>query len=94
MGTRRGILAAAGAAALPVALPAGLSTVEGRWHGPSGSSGVTLRWLGNNAWEVSFRNTRILVDPWLIRFPTGTYTPSGTRPSRFVVLDHLGRFTP
>src|SRR5262249_37765849 len=45
----------------------------------SGRSGVTLRWLGNNAWEIRFAATRILVDRWLTRFKTGTYTPAGTR---------------
>lgn len=50
-----------------------------RWSGHSGTSGVKLRWLGANAWDISFGDTTILVDPWLTRFPTGTFTPSGAR---------------
>jgi L-ascorbate metabolism protein UlaG (beta-lactamase superfamily) len=48
---------------------------------------VTLRWLGNNAWDIRFGSTTILVDPWLTRFPTGTYTPAGTRPDTPLVSD-------
>jgi len=62
-------------------------TADGRFHGPPGSSGVTLRWLGNNAWEISFGSTLILVDPWLTRFPTGTYGPTGTRADTPLVTD-------
>src|SRR4051794_691330 len=65
------------------AAPAAASS---RWHGKPGSSGVTLRWLGNNAWEVTFGTTTILIDPWVTRFPTGTYT-TGTRADTPLVID-------
>jgi L-ascorbate metabolism protein UlaG (beta-lactamase superfamily) len=55
--------------------------------GRPGTSGVTLRWLGNNAWEISFGTTTILIDPWVTRFPTGTYGPGGTRPDTPLVTD-------
>jgi L-ascorbate metabolism protein UlaG (beta-lactamase superfamily) len=57
-----------------------------RWTGKPGSSGVTLRWLGNNAWDITFGSTTILIDPWVTRFPTGTYT-TGTRPDTLLVTD-------
>jgi L-ascorbate metabolism protein UlaG (beta-lactamase superfamily) len=67
-----------------------------RWTGKPGSSGVTLRWLGNNAWEISFGATTILIDPWVTRFPTGTYTPAGTRPDTPLVVDRptVDRYLP
>jgi L-ascorbate metabolism protein UlaG (beta-lactamase superfamily) len=48
---------------------------------------VTLRWLGNNAWDISFGSTTVLVDPWVTRFRTGTYTPAGTRPDTPLASD-------
>jgi L-ascorbate metabolism protein UlaG (beta-lactamase superfamily) len=54
---------------------------------PQGGSGVTLRWLGNNAWDIRFGSTTILIDPWLTRFKTGTYTPGGTRPDTPLTTD-------
>ena len=48
---------------------------------------MTLRWLGNHAWEISFGTTRLLTDPWVTRFPTGTYGPTGTRPDTPLVID-------
>ena len=57
---------------------------ERRFDSP-GSSGVRLRWLGNNGWEINFgdpdKPTTILIDPWITRFPTGTYTPKGADPA-------------
>jgi L-ascorbate metabolism protein UlaG (beta-lactamase superfamily) len=56
---------------------------------PPGSSGVRVRWWGNNAWEIAFGDTissttspatTILLDPWVTRFRTGTYTPAGADP--------------
>jgi L-ascorbate metabolism protein UlaG (beta-lactamase superfamily) len=68
------------------AAPAGTVTAASRWHGDPGTSGVTLRWLGNNAWEINFGTTRILIDPWLTRFRTGTYS-TGTRPDTPLTVD-------
>jgi L-ascorbate metabolism protein UlaG (beta-lactamase superfamily) len=58
-----------------------------RWSGDAGTSGVRLRWLGNNAWEITFDTTTILIDPWLTRFPTGTYSPGGIRDSTRLTID-------
>ncbi|MGF1429873.1 MBL fold metallo-hydrolase [Kitasatospora sp. LaBMicrA B282] len=56
-----------------------------------GSSGVRLRWLGNNGWEISFgaeeKPTTILIDPWITRFHTGTYTPQGADPTTPITVD-------
>jgi L-ascorbate metabolism protein UlaG (beta-lactamase superfamily) len=68
-----------GAAGLPACAAGGPSPSASSTPTHSGS-GVTLRWLGNNAWDIRFGSTAILVDPWLTRFKTGTYTPTGTRP--------------
>jgi L-ascorbate metabolism protein UlaG (beta-lactamase superfamily) len=67
-----------------------------RWTGAPGTSGVTLRWLGNNAWAISFDDTTILVDPWVTRFPTGTYGPGGIRPDTPLVTDEalVDRYLP
>jgi L-ascorbate metabolism protein UlaG (beta-lactamase superfamily) len=52
-----------------------------------GASGVTLRWLGNNSWELRFGGTVVLIDPWLTRFRTGTYSPSGADPETPIASD-------
>jgi L-ascorbate metabolism protein UlaG (beta-lactamase superfamily) len=72
--SRRRLLASSAAVAAAT-IPGG-AAVAAR----SGPSGVTLRWLGNNAWEITFDGTTILIDPWVTRFPTGTYGSTGTRP--------------
>ncbi|MQS16827.1 MBL fold metallo-hydrolase [Streptomyces kaniharaensis] len=101
--SRRHLLAAsatgtatlAGAAAL-IGASSGTTTpqVAGgprRRLGPPGSSGVQLRWLGNNGWEISFgdpdKPTTILIDPWITRFRTGTYTPQGADPATPITVD-------
>jgi L-ascorbate metabolism protein UlaG (beta-lactamase superfamily) len=48
---------------------------------------VTLRWLGTNAWELTFDGITVLVDPWVTRFPTGAYTPAGARPDTPLTVD-------
>ncbi|GLZ78227.1 MBL fold metallo-hydrolase [Actinorhabdospora filicis] len=48
---------------------------------------MTLRWLGNNSWEITGGGTVILIDPWLTRFHTGTYTPEGAPPDVRIVSD-------
>ncbi len=42
---------------------------------------VQLRWLGNNGWEIRFADVVVLIDPWLTRFKTGTFSPSGADPT-------------
>jgi L-ascorbate metabolism protein UlaG (beta-lactamase superfamily) len=82
--TRRRLLGASAAVAT-AAVAGGVTepahaAPEGRPRtGSAGSSGVQLRWLGNNAWQIAFGTTTILIDPWLTRFKTGTYTPEGLR---------------
>jgi Predicted Zn-dependent hydrolases of the beta-lactamase fold len=48
---------------------------------------VHLRWLGNDAWQISFGTTTILIEPWLTRFKTGTYTPEGIRDDTSLTVD-------
>ncbi|AOS66095.1 MBL fold metallo-hydrolase [Actinoalloteichus hymeniacidonis] len=80
---------AAGTTLLPDAAAVGPDREQGdRLRlGEPGSSGVTLRWLGNNGWEVSFDDRVILIDPWLTRFKTGTYAPEGADPTTPIVSD-------
>jgi L-ascorbate metabolism protein UlaG (beta-lactamase superfamily) len=80
-GALAAVTAYGGAAGRPTARPAA------RWAGRPGSSGVTLRWLGTNAWELTFDGTTVLVDPWVTRFPTGAYTPGGARPETPLTVD-------
>ncbi|GAB2959750.1 MBL fold metallo-hydrolase [Amycolatopsis acidiphila] len=78
--TRRGLFgASAGAAAvLAGALPA--AAAQG--------NGVSLRWWGNNGWEIRLPGGRtVLIDPWLTRFRTGTYTPAGADPKTPISVD-------
>ncbi|MFE2408446.1 MBL fold metallo-hydrolase [Kitasatospora sp. NPDC059408] len=94
--SRRRLLAASAtsAAVLGTATPpaeARPSDRRRRRPGPPGSSGVTLRWLGNNGWEITFGDpaapTTILIDPWITRFRTGTYTPQGADPATPLSVD-------
>jgi L-ascorbate metabolism protein UlaG (beta-lactamase superfamily) len=79
--------ALAGAAVAGAARPGRAGAAHrARWQGLSGTSGVTLRWLGNNGWEIAAGPTTILIDPWLTRFPTGTYH-GGTRPDTPLRVD-------
>ncbi len=71
--TRRGLFGAGAAAA---AVLAGAGPVAAS----TGPSQLTVRWWGNNGWEIRAGAKTILVDPWLTRFKTGTYTPAGADP--------------
>ncbi|HEY3481207.1 MAG TPA: MBL fold metallo-hydrolase [Streptomyces sp.] len=70
--SRRGLFGASAAAA---AILAGAPVAAA-----SGTSQMTLRWWGNNGWEIRVGTKTILIDPWLTRFKTGTYTPAGADP--------------
>jgi L-ascorbate metabolism protein UlaG (beta-lactamase superfamily) len=81
---RRSLLVGSAAAAATVA-----GFVAPSWGQPrpaavplirSIASGVQLRWLGNNGWEIRFADVVVLIDPWLTRFKTGTYLPGGADP--------------
>jgi L-ascorbate metabolism protein UlaG (beta-lactamase superfamily) len=54
---------------------------------PTSGSGLTLRWFGNNSWELTAGEIVVLVDPWLTRFRTGTYTPAGSDPTTPITVD-------
>ncbi|GAB3166265.1 MBL fold metallo-hydrolase [Amycolatopsis stemonae] len=70
--SRRGLFGAgAAAAAILSGAPAAAA---------ASTSTMTLRWWGNNGWEIRAGGKTILVDPWLTRFRTGTYTPAGADP--------------
>lgn len=71
--SRRGLFGAGAAAAavLAGAAPATAST---------GPSAMTVRWWGNNGWEIRVGTKTVLIDPWLTRFKTGTYTKAGADP--------------
>ncbi|MEV4149831.1 MBL fold metallo-hydrolase [Amycolatopsis sp. NPDC049691] len=71
--SRRGLFGASAAAAAILAGPASAAA-------STKSSQLTLRWWGNNGWEIRVGTKTILIDPWLTRFRTGTYTPAGADP--------------
>lgn len=48
---------------------------------------VTLTWLGNNAWHLASGDIDILIDPWLTRFHTGTYSEEGADPQTPLSFD-------
>ncbi|MEV5892064.1 MBL fold metallo-hydrolase [Nonomuraea fuscirosea] len=55
---------------------------------PSVQDGLTLRWWGNNGWEIQVPGgKRVLIDPWLTRFKTGTYSKQGADPKTPLTVD-------
>src|SRR5438445_5630657 len=42
-------------------------------NGGRGSSGVSLKWLGVDGWEIAFGRKTVLLDPWLSRTPGGLF---------------------
>ncbi|TGA83843.1 MBL fold metallo-hydrolase, partial [Streptomyces palmae] len=91
----RRLLLGASATGLVTALTAGAvnqSANGAQLRGTRGSSGVRLRWLGNNGWEIRIdrpgkQPATVLIDPWLTRFHTGTYTPAGADPKTELTVD-------
>jgi L-ascorbate metabolism protein UlaG (beta-lactamase superfamily) len=54
----------------------------------SAQEGLTLRWWGNNGWEIQLPGgRRVLIDPWLTRFRTGTYSKQGADPKTPLTVD-------
>lgn len=47
---------------------------------PGHPIGYTLTWLGVNGWQIEFDGTTVLVDPWVTRYFTGTFSPGGQDP--------------
>jgi L-ascorbate metabolism protein UlaG (beta-lactamase superfamily) len=81
---RRGFLGVAAALAGGATLAGG----GGRAAAAGASGGLTLRWWGNNSWEIRLPGgTTVLIDPWLTRFKTGTYTPEGANPRTRLEVD-------
>ncbi|MGK5450170.1 MBL fold metallo-hydrolase [Streptomyces radiopugnans] len=99
--SRRGLLGASAAgglaaAGLTAAVPAGAAQSAARParsdRPEPGGSGFRLRWLGNNGWEIRVERpgaapATVLVDPWLTRFRTGTYSRKGADPETPVTVD-------
>ncbi|MFD5896845.1 MBL fold metallo-hydrolase [Streptomyces sp. NPDC060366] len=94
--TRRGLLGASAAVGAGVAATA-VGTASA---GPSAQSSadrstppgdLRLRWLGNNGWEIRIgagdSAATVLIDPWLTRFWTGTYTEPGAAPETPIEVD-------
>jgi L-ascorbate metabolism protein UlaG (beta-lactamase superfamily) len=78
--SRRGLFGAGAAAA---SILAGVPVASAA----PGPSQMTLRWWGNNGWEIRAGTKTILIDPWLTRFKTGTYTPAGADPRTPLSVD-------
>ena len=68
---RRAFLAGTGSAALATGVGAVVPAVRERSRPPSGGGFAEFRWLGTAGWDVRTPTTRLLVDPYLSRFPTG-----------------------
>jgi L-ascorbate metabolism protein UlaG (beta-lactamase superfamily) len=66
---RRGFLRRTAAAGTAVGLPIASITADHVEATELRPAGVDLRWLGVNGWEISFDGKRVLIDPWLTRFP-------------------------
>ncbi|WP_123685161.1 MBL fold metallo-hydrolase [Amycolatopsis thermoflava] len=85
--SRRGVFGAGLGAA---AVLAGVAPAAAR---AATGGGLTLRWWGNNSWEIRMpsadgKTTKtVLIDPWLTRFHTGTYSPTGADPKTRLSVD-------
>ncbi|MFE5536253.1 MBL fold metallo-hydrolase [Streptomyces sp. NPDC056519] len=79
--------AAAGAGGLAITGTSPAQSAD-RGKGPDRQPlGFTLTWLGVNGWWVSFDNTTFLVDPWVSRYTTGTFSPEGQDPDTKITWD-------
>ncbi|MEY7972004.1 MBL fold metallo-hydrolase [Saccharomonospora xinjiangensis] len=81
-------VAAGGGVAAATRLPDVPETGRARRARP----GLWLRWWGNNSWEIRTRAAdgtvkTVLIDPWLTRFHTGTYSKQGADPKTRVTVD-------
>ena len=73
VGTAVGLTVAAGMAGEAFRAERVAAAQPGPGGGP-GTAGVNFRWFGTNAWEISFGETTILIDPWLTRFDSGAFS--------------------
>ncbi|MFD3920105.1 MBL fold metallo-hydrolase [Streptomyces sp. NPDC058595] len=97
--TRRGLLGASAAVGAGVAATAVGTASAGPSGRPSGRPSadrsapgdLRLRWLGNNGWEIRIgagdSAATVLIDPWLTRFWTGTYSEAGAAPETPIDVD-------
>ncbi|NED93950.1 MBL fold metallo-hydrolase [Phytoactinopolyspora alkaliphila] len=88
---RRGLLGAAAGIGLGLGVPGGSVTAKEGASRRTGAAGMTLRWWGNNSWEIRIAvgegERTILIDPWLTRFHTRTYAPEGADPRTPISVD-------
>ncbi|QIS15123.1 MBL fold metallo-hydrolase [Nocardia arthritidis] len=88
--SRRGLLGVSAGAAT---LMAAAACAKGSGPAPAtetpaaGKPDGALRWWGNNGWEIRVGKKVILIDPWLTRFKTGTYTKAGPNPNTPISVD-------
>ena len=87
LGASGGALAAGAVAAAERTGNAAAAPASASLKQRSGPSGVSLRWLGNNAWEIGVGDKTILIDPWLTRFYSGAYTDEGADPATPLTVD-------
>ncbi|QHY96017.1 metal-dependent hydrolase [Streptomyces sp. S4.7] len=94
--TRRGLLGASAAVGAGVAATAVGTASAGPSARPSAGRAappgdLRLRWLGNNGWEIRIgagdSAATVLIDPWLTRFWTGTYSEAGAAPETPIEVD-------
>jgi len=56
---------------------------------------VKLRWLGHSAWQVNFKDSVVIIDPFLTNNPKAAVKPSDIKTADYVLVthdhfDHLG----
>lgn len=95
--SRRGLLGAGAGAAALLAGTGGVymstrTPVEAASGARQARTGLRLRWWGNNSWEIRLATAggaekTVLIDPWLTRFHTGTYTEQGADPKTKIEVD-------
>ncbi|MBY8860060.1 MBL fold metallo-hydrolase [Nocardia sp. CA2R105] len=88
--TRRGLFGVGAGVAAAVG-GAACGTAEENTRPARQLTGIRLRWWGNNSWEIRIStpggDRTVLIDPWLTRFRTGTYTPAGADPTTPLSVD-------
>ncbi|PXY21371.1 MBL fold metallo-hydrolase [Prauserella muralis] len=89
--TRRGLFGVSAGAAAALAGAATPAAASAAAPARPARTGLWLRWWGNNSWEIRVPRgegtATVLIDPWLTRFHTGTYSDEGADPRTPIRVD-------
>ncbi len=85
--SRRAVLGASALGGVAAVIPRHDARAHSATPGSRDGRVTTIRWLGNNGWELRSDGQTVLIDPWLTRFRTGTYTPAGADPNTPITVD-------